>query len=275
MLKSEQDTCCVMEVINNFINPFTIEDKDTLYCLSSGAPVPSNVENDILMSDEIGKKAHKQFVQDRLIKKSISFHTPVKKQNLKSFANQAKTSLVHGKARKNIEITVERNVFRQLVILALQHELSLERVLSYPLGPVPWALATSDGAMIKTDKAKLMHCLEDKSHLVQRPTVGFQCYIVDGNALLQAMVSLPSTFGELAEYVFQQLPRAQRVDFVTDSYHPRSIKGLERSRRGSSQAHLVKGPSTKVPRDWRKFLCNEENKTHLCSFLLEEWKKGK
>ena len=156
ILKSEQDTCYVMEVINNFINPFTIENKDTLYCLSSGAPVPSNVKNDILMSDEIGKKAHKQFVQDRLIDKSVSFHAPVKKQNLKSFANQAKTSLVQGKARKNIEITEERNVFGQLV---------LERVLSYPLGPVPWALATSDGAMIKTDKAKLMHCLEDKSHL--------------------------------------------------------------------------------------------------------------
>ena len=58
ILKSEQDTCCVMEAINNFINPFTIEDKDRLYCPSSGAPVPSNVENDILMSDEIGKKAH-------------------------------------------------------------------------------------------------------------------------------------------------------------------------------------------------------------------------
>ena len=127
----------------------------------------------------------------------------MKKQNLKTFANQAKTSLVQGKARKNIEITAERNVFGQLVILVLQHELSLERVLGYPLGPVPWALATSDGAMIKTDKAKLVHCLEDKSHLSQRSTTGFQCYIEDGNALLQAMASLPSTFGELAEYVFQ------------------------------------------------------------------------
>ena len=91
ILKSEQDMCCIMEAINNFINPFTIEDKDMLYCLSSGAPVPSNVENDILMSDEIGKKAHKQFVKDRLIDKTVSFHAPVKKQNLKTFANQAKT----------------------------------------------------------------------------------------------------------------------------------------------------------------------------------------
>ena len=95
------------------------------------------------------------------------------------------------------------------------------------------------------------------------------------NALLQAMVSLPSTLVELPEYVFQQLPRAQRVDFVTDSYHPRSIKELERSIRGSSQTHLVKGRSTKVPRDWKKFLRNEENKRRLCSFLLKEWKKGK
>ena len=35
-----------MEAINNFINRLTIEDKDMLYCPSSGAPVPSNVENE-------------------------------------------------------------------------------------------------------------------------------------------------------------------------------------------------------------------------------------
>jgi len=74
----------------------------------------------------------------------------------------------------------------------------MKSALSYPLGPVPWVLETSDGAMIKTGKAKLMHCLDDKSHMGQRPTVGFQCYIVDGTALLQAMVSLPSTFGSRA-----------------------------------------------------------------------------
>ena len=37
----------------------------------------------------------------------------------------------------------------------------------------------------------------------------------------------------------------------------------------------MKGTSTKVPRHWKKFLCNEENKRRLCSLLLEEWKKGK
>ena len=62
------------------------------------------MENDILMSDGICKKAHKQFVQDRLIDKTVSFHPPVKKQNLRK-----------GKARKNIEITAERNVLGNLL----------------------------------------------------------------------------------------------------------------------------------------------------------------
>ena len=41
ILKSEQDTCRVVETINNFTNPLTTEDKDALCCLSSGASVPS------------------------------------------------------------------------------------------------------------------------------------------------------------------------------------------------------------------------------------------
>ena len=88
------------------------------------------------------------------------------------------------------------------MILALEHQVSLENVLSYPLGKVPWALATANGTLIKTDKSKLMHSLEEKSHLVQRPTMAFDCYIIDGNEAQHAMVSLSSTFGKLAECVF-------------------------------------------------------------------------
>jgi hypothetical protein len=36
-----------------------------------------------------------------------------------------------------------------------------------------------------------------------------------------------------------------------------------------------KGPATKVPRDWKTFLSNDENKTSFTRFLLEEWKKDK
>ena len=88
-------------------------------------------------------------------------------------------------------------------------------------------------------------------------------------------MTLPSTFGELAEKIFDQLPKEQRVDFVTDSYHADSIKAPERERRGSSAAHLIKGPSTKIPRDWKIFLMNERNKENLSEFLLKEWRTEK
>ena len=62
--------------------------------------MPSNVENDVLMFDEIGKKAHKQFVQDRLTDKTASFHVPVKKQNLKNFCKSSQNFTSPRKGKK-------------------------------------------------------------------------------------------------------------------------------------------------------------------------------
>ncbi|XP_041373542.1 uncharacterized protein LOC121386637 [Gigantopelta aegis] len=100
-------------------------------------------------------------------------------------------------------------------------------------------------------------------------------YVIDGSALLQAQVALLSTFGELADSIFDQLPKVQRVDFVSDSYLPLSIKGIERARGCSSEAFLIIGTLTKVPRDWKKFLSNDKNKQRFIHFLLDEWKKDK
>ena len=100
IVKSEQDTCSVLQAISNFTNPFTIEDKDALYCLSFGAPVPQDAESDILTADDIGKKAHREFVQKRLVEEKTTFYSPVKKQNLKTFSTQAKSSMVCGKEKK-------------------------------------------------------------------------------------------------------------------------------------------------------------------------------
>ena len=43
------------------------------------------------------------------------------------------------------------------------------------------------------------------------------------------MVSIPATFGELAERVFEMLHKVLRIGFVTGSYRPLAIKEIERS----------------------------------------------
>ena len=269
--KSEEATNAVMNAIRSFTNPFDVDNKEVLYCLSSGAPAPKDVEEDLLNADLIGQKAYQTFVSDRLVSKETSFNAPIKKQKLKTFSKMAKKVKVSGTSKKSKQVTAERNMFAQLVHLAINHQISLERALCFPLGPVPWALGTADGAPARTDKSKLMHSLEANSQCVEKPAVATNSCIIDGNALLQAQVHLPDTFGQLAESVFRQLPDVPRVDFVTDSYFPQSIKSLERERRGRSQAHLIKGQNTTVPRDWKTFLTCEENKTSLVRFLLTQW----
>ena len=85
----------------------------------------------------------------------------------------------------------------------------MERVNNYPLGPVPWPLATSDGTPIKTDKSQVMHALENDSHHVVKPNQRHITYIIDSCALFQAQVALLTTFGELAESILDQLPKVE------------------------------------------------------------------
>lgn len=115
------------------------------------------------------RKAHINFVQERLVNKKISLHEPISKQKLKTFASLLKSAKVTATSKKTKQITAERNVFGQLVMLALDNDIDMQRVLNYPLGPVAWALAMSDGIPLKTNTARLLHHLEGKRQ-VQRQT---------------------------------------------------------------------------------------------------------
>ena len=56
IIHSEERVRKVMDAIQNFIDPFSIEDKHSLYCLSSGLPTPTDVETDLLEAEKYGKK---------------------------------------------------------------------------------------------------------------------------------------------------------------------------------------------------------------------------
>ena len=103
--KSEDDTGKVMQAISNFINPFEVENKNTLYCLSSGAPVPKDIEHNLLNADKIGKEAYNTFVKERMVDKTKSFNPPIKKLNLKTFATPVKSIKITGKSKKSKQVT--------------------------------------------------------------------------------------------------------------------------------------------------------------------------
>jgi len=99
-------------------------------------------------------------------------------------------------------------------------------------------------------------------------------HVVDGNALIRSLVSLPATFDELAALIFRILPKCRSLHFVTDSYYPSSIKDIERKWRGTSSPYVIAGSRTKMLCDFGQFMNNSHNKTQLITFILSEWQKA-
>ena len=78
-----------MDVIEGFLNPFDIADKDRLYVISSGNPIPSEIEHDVLTTEEAGKLEEEKFVEERLKKQDDDegrkeFFDPLKRLKLKT-----------------------------------------------------------------------------------------------------------------------------------------------------------------------------------------------
>ena len=99
-----------------------------------------------------------------------SFYEPLKKMKLGTFSTLLKKSVkVNGKV---VQFSTQSDIFRKIALIQQIRSLDLKEVFCYPLGPVPWSLATSAGELMKTNKATLMHELEKGStsvDAIQRP----------------------------------------------------------------------------------------------------------
>ncbi|GFO04719.1 inosine triphosphate pyrophosphatase [Plakobranchus ocellatus] len=106
----------------------------------------------------------------------------------------------------------------------------MEKVLKYPLSPVPWSLSSPGGLPLKINKATLLHKLENTFNCFESQDFSRQpytAYIMDGNALLHCVSSGPDTFKDFAKQASCSLPQTTSVHFVTDIYKPYSKKSCE------------------------------------------------
>lgn len=80
--KSEEAVQQTITAIQSFTNPFTIADKDRLYCISSGAPCSVEVEHDVLHAESIGKEAKQAFIAERLSGTEKDFFDSIQRRKL-------------------------------------------------------------------------------------------------------------------------------------------------------------------------------------------------
>ena len=271
--KSDRLVCETQEAIFGFTNPFTIADKDNLYCISSGAKVPKDHENDILSAELRGTRAKEKFIQERL-EKGENFFEPIKRMNLKTMEDMGKNVKVKTANNKIVEYRQQGNVAMQLLVRSQSPELqiNLADLLKFPLTPVPFSIGTADGCFAKTDKSKgLKYLLEKTDSVNVAPQDSTVLLIEDGNALFHSIKEIPGNFRQISEKLFNMTSNKVDVIFSTDMYKEDSVKAMERNRRGSSEKLLLQGENTKKPADWKNFLTNEDNKKQLVQVLLKAW----
>ena len=188
IVESETNVKKVIDAICSFTNPFNTERcAEEFYCLSCGLLAKLDVAADLLNACKICKASMEKFIQDRMVNHNVVFNNPIKRNKLKTFAKAEVKKTLKSTQNRMTQIKAEQNIFWQLVLLSVQNDIDLHVTLSYPLGPVPWLLATADGMPIKTDKAKLLHYLESSVEAsLLRPRC---CSIVDGNAVHSSLIT--------------------------------------------------------------------------------------
>ena len=133
----------------------------------------------------------------------------------------------------------------KLLVKSQTQKLDLQELMRYPLMPVPSAIGTPDGHLLKTDKSKGFHSLVKDIKDASVPSDQETMYIEDGNAIFHSMREMPRTFKQICQNILSiALSAKTNVIFSTDSYMPDSIKLLERSMRGCGEKRLVHGEST-------------------------------
>ena len=157
----------------------------------------------------------------------------------------------------------------------------MKDVLTYSLRKFPSPIATADGNLVKTSKAKLMHEIEKR---VENTDVEFisadNALLLDCMALIQTIKHIPESFGAFVEVMLKRIlslasnARSKRVDFVCDVYPDVSIKNIERSKRAGNGSTVIRilSPEQKVPRQFKKFLSVGKNKEALIEFFYQHLK---
>ena len=282
--RTERDEADIQKLITTLTtvisDPFRPEEDKPLRNICTGTVLPEAVSKELLEARTKGDLLMKNFVEKRLIEKEVSFFNPMPKTKLKTFATAVKKVTVSDSKEKTIvSVNADRQLFGRLVVVAKSRDIDLKSVLEHELSNVPLSLEKPDRTLNKGTKSKLMSEMEKEAVIFENlPTKVNNAWILDGMAQIQMIKKGGAfTFGELADIhysIIQSLFRTDetvRIDIVFDRYDVTdSIKSMERARRVTNDMGLevkIHNPSTPLPRQWDKYICNPKNKTALVTFM--------
>ena len=237
MDKDERDIQKIMEAVEQKQNPFDLDSvPEELSNIASGQVASEKVAKELSNFLQDGAKQNAVFIEQRLTKskRTKSFWDPEKRNQCATFKDMKTSAGVSVSRQVHMDSDL---LFRRLLAVSKQREVSMETVMSHELAAVPPSLFYDDGCMRKTTKADLAKKLEYVVEETQQlPSVKeLSAYLSDGMALLQSLHdSSFQTFNDLGECIWNKIKMLMGkegiscVVLVLDRYdHQHSVKDLE------------------------------------------------
>ncbi|ESP01342.1 hypothetical protein LOTGIDRAFT_157521 [Lottia gigantea] len=128
--------------------------------ISSGVVASDEISADLMSAEEVDEVALNNYIEERLTSDKKKYHDPIKQVKSKTFSSQLKMK-AKTQSGKEVILQSDRKLFSRLLIIGQQRSIDLKEVLRYSLGPVSYPLASANGSIAKTNKAALLHLIEN------------------------------------------------------------------------------------------------------------------
>ena len=269
----------------SFINPFTVQDDESLVNIITHAKICPEAVHDILNIDSIGQMKYEEFVRERF-EGNVSLWAPVKRVKLKGY-----TSVQVQQSNKKAGISdlkESRSLFGRLMVIANSNrDIDQSNAIGqYEFSSKPRSLFGADGSLLPClDKSKLIHHLKgltNDTHSQEEPEeesafhLSKKVAIIDGMAVLHKLKKPPAVknMRELADHFIQAVQAMSRdfeeVHLVFDVYKDQSLKSSTRDRRrgsGKEIAYKVADQTQVSNVTMQRLLSSSQTKQDLTEYL--------
>lgn len=273
--KNRKKLDSLLQVFRSNGNPFDPKrDKDLLYNIGTGKSVSNEISDFLLNANVLGERLKSDFI----VKCSESENHFESRMSLNKILNFASANIKQKVTNYSTtkEIRMQRDLFGRIAFIALEHETDMQKVLSFPLTPVPTSLCHFDGTICKTTKSQLTKViapLHEHDPTLFAPSV----LLIDGFFFLHTMVNVPQTYATIAKQILTMILKtpAKEIHLIFDQYFSPSIKDYERNQRGNDpnqRAYHTLGPYLTRSANFQSELTNSSFKIAFVQFLIEYWK---
>ena len=259
-----------------------------------GVTVAQNVVNGILSCLDIGRKSYKDFIQSRLVDKSVLLHDPI--QTTKKIVrpnplndNPNADDSMQTKAVGKLKDIKEAQIY---IDSAQDRGYDMKRLLSYEITSTSYFLVSEKNKALylkKNDKSdlsrELTYILPKEQRDISLNKHDIDVTIVDFMAVVRMLPVTKlnlKTYNDFAsslrDFIMDSAKGSSRVDIIFDVYKSYSIKYTERNSRAQSGSGgitvKIKKDEQKLPVDMNSFWESIENKAQLQSFFLDWMKRN-